>query len=64
MTLNLDLKKAKKHKYTTLIDLHKALKPIEEADEVKRKFVKQKKKGDNNQQHHHKRRVETKIDIN
>lgn len=49
----MNLKRMTNHNYTTLIDLQKVLKPIEEADEVERKFADQKKKigGNNSRQH-------------
>ena len=57
MTWNLSLRRANNHNCTTLIYLQKVLKPIEEADEVKRKFADQKKKiGGNNSRQHHDRR--------
>ena len=42
----LDLKRANNHNCTTLPELQKVLKPIEEADEAKRKFREGTGKGD------------------
>ena len=44
MTWNLDLKRANNHECSTLTELQRILKPIEETDEAERRFQDVKKK--------------------